>query len=173
MEETNNILEKYQDSARNLLNAMKVSIKLIDLNRKIEQEVNNTNQASSDTISGQQINKIILYTTEKNIIEKEINNSIIKSCTDILEILKNIQTKHCPDYLKLVQNQLTSIIEFINKSYIRTNLDLSDIASKIIPIINLYEKDAIEKELPQYTLITKRLREIYQFCIKICNSKTC
>lgn len=157
-----NILDIYKYSATKLLNTMKLSIKLIDINRKLEERLKII--APNDINIENNINNYIMYFSEKKNLEDLINDNINQSCKSVISVLNNYNTLSIEE-IKLIQELLGSITNFINKSYVRNFINLSPITVELVSTLNLCESKDIGNDRPQFILIVKKLREMYQLCL--------
>lgn len=163
--EANRILILYQDSADALLSAMKDALRLIDVNGSIEQASIKNPISNVNNITTLQINRILELAATKKIILGQISSGIVISLQKIIELTKLVYENPLfttPLYLKLIQNQLTSIYDFIKKPYIAKDIDITIVATELVALINSYRN---LPQMPQNELIFKLLQDIYQLCI--------
>lgn len=158
-----NILNIYEYSAARLLNAMKLSIRLLDINRKLEERLKII--APNDINLENNIKNYIMYFSEKKNLEDLINDNINQSCKSVISVLNNYNNLSIED-IKLIQELLGSITNFINKSHVRNFINLSPITVELVSTLNLCESKDIGNDKPQFILIVKKLREMYQLCLE-------
>lgn len=160
----NSIFQLYINSSQALIDAMKNAVQIINIDSNIQKEKIRIKQLSTEDESNTLLRNTasLLMTREK--YTRIINEKLIDSCFQIIKFIKEI-IKISPnaDEIRLAQQQLTAIVDFIQKPYILKDINLSSLSTIILSTTNgLIEKE----ELPQYKLLIDYLTKLYFLAIK-------
>ncbi len=160
----NSIFQLYINSSQALIDAMKNAVQIINIDSNIQKEKIRIKQLSTEDESNTLLRNTasLLITREK--YTRIINEKLIDSCFQIIKFIKEI-IKISPnaDEIRLAQQQLTAIVDFIQKPYILKDINLSSLSTIILSTTNgLIEKE----ELPQYKLLIDYLTKLYFLAIK-------
>lgn len=160
----NSIFQLYINSSRSLIDAMKNAVQIINIDGAIQKEKIQIKQLSMEDESN-----ILLKNTASLLMTREkyvqiINDELRNSCVYVIKLIKEIvKISSNAEEIQLAQQQLTAIVDFIQKPYIFNDIDLSSLSA----IISSTTNELIEKEgLPQYKLLIDYLTRLYLFTIK-------
>ncbi|WP_299100668.1 hypothetical protein [uncultured Alistipes sp.] len=160
----NSIFQLYINSSQALIDAMKNAVQIINIDGDIQREQNRIRQLSSEDESN-----LLLRNTTSLLITREkyvqiINEKLIDSCFQIIDYIKEIiNINSNAEEVRLAQQQLTAIVDFIQKPYILKDINLSSLSTTILSTTN----DLNKKEgLPQYKLLIDYLTKLYFLAIK-------
>lgn len=169
----NDMFNLYMDSSNALISAMKAAIQLINIENNLRLLSLNNKNSQNDINDFQAKNLPLLLQRIGQI--KYLNNNLIKSCRNILELQqkillqtdeKSVSTSFVFE-ISLVQQQLKAIIEFCKKDFMNTYLNISDLALEIsnVQIMIKHRYENLEMP-PYYKPIIQYLSDLYSLCIR-------
>lgn len=160
-----NFLDAYKSSSNNLISALNEAIKLLEMKGELF-EIDDAITHEVKALNYNNSVKLASLYNKKNdalrIVERNVNSmnaSIISSINSLIIMLEEAFEKPSLVYeITLCQGQMDSICDFINKEYLKDDINIELVKQ---PLLLFILKHNEKRNLPQYEKILNQILELY------------